>query len=89
MTITGDGYFRVGLGDGDYEVYFTRSGNFYRSDEGDLVTADGLFVDEQPVSSDEITFIRAVEVPGSCKVHFIISVSQSDTEIAVSCNSHV
>ncbi|TWL60532.1 Flagellar basal-body rod protein FlgG [Bacillus paralicheniformis] len=44
MTITGDGYFRVGLGDGDYEVYFTRSGNFYRSDEGDLVTADGLFV---------------------------------------------
>ncbi|MDE1382181.1 flagellar basal body rod protein FlgG [Bacillus paralicheniformis] len=41
MTITGDGYFRVGSGD---EVYYTRSGNFYRSDEGDLVTVDGLFV---------------------------------------------
>ncbi|MEC1260873.1 flagellar basal body rod protein FlgG [Bacillus swezeyi] len=41
MTITGDGYFRVGTGD---ETYYTRSGNFYLSDEGDLVTVDGLFV---------------------------------------------
>ena len=41
MTITGDGYFRVGTGE---EEYYTRSGNFYLSDEGDLVTVDGLFV---------------------------------------------
>ncbi|MDI3412269.1 flagellar basal body rod protein FlgG [Bacillus sonorensis] len=41
IAITGDGYFRVGTGN---EISYTRYGNFKLSDEGDLITADGLFV---------------------------------------------
>ncbi|MFN2746232.1 MULTISPECIES: flagellar basal body rod protein FlgG [Bacillus] len=50
LAITKDGYFRVGTGD---ETYYTRYGNFTLTDQGDLTTADGLFVltaDDQKIN---------------------------------------
>ncbi|WP_019242303.1 MULTISPECIES: flagellar basal body rod protein FlgG [Bacillus] len=43
LAISGDGYFIVGAEGGDNASY-TRAGNFYLDNNGDLVTADGLYV---------------------------------------------
>lgn len=41
IAIEGDGYFRVSDGT---NTYYTRAGNFYLDDDGNVVTADGYFL---------------------------------------------
>jgi len=41
LAITGDGFFMVQEGD---EIMYTRAGNFYMDNEGQLVDSDGRFV---------------------------------------------
>lgn len=58
LGISGDGYFIVGTGaingaqpnafTGTPEMNFTRAGNFYLDQQGNLVNSDGLFVIGQP-----------------------------------------
>jgi len=43
MAIDGDGFFQVRRGDG--ESFFTRVGSFRMNDQGQIVTADGYFME--------------------------------------------
>ncbi|RSL33173.1 flagellar basal body rod protein FlgG [Salibacterium salarium] len=54
LGISGDGFFKVG--DGDEGEHYTRAGNFYLDDQGDLVNSDGYYVldeDDNSISIDE------------------------------------
>ena len=44
LAIAGDGYFVVGETGANAQHFFTRAGNFYLDNNGDLVTSDGLYV---------------------------------------------
>lgn len=44
LAIDGDGYFAVQEGTDPNKIYYTRAGNFYLDEEGNLVNGDGLFV---------------------------------------------
>lgn len=59
LSITGDGFFVVREGDTEY---FTRAGNFYFDNNGDLVTSAGMYVLDTegeiinvPIPTDEAT----------------------------------
>jgi flagellar hook protein FlgE len=41
LSIQGDGYFAV---QGDGQTFYTRTGNFYLDNEGDIVNADGYYL---------------------------------------------
>jgi flagellar basal-body rod protein FlgG len=45
MAIDGDGFFQLRRGDG--EMFFTRSGNFRVNEMGDMVSADGFWLEPQ------------------------------------------
>ncbi|WP_158737698.1 flagellar basal body rod protein FlgG [Alteribacillus sp. YIM 98480] len=42
LGISGDGFFQVVDGD---QTFYTRAGNFYLDEEGDIVNGDGLYLD--------------------------------------------
>ncbi|MGE7665009.1 flagellar basal body rod protein FlgG [Ureibacillus composti] len=44
LAVSGDGYFRVAPGNSLSNISYTRAGNFYIDAEGDLVTADGMYL---------------------------------------------
>lgn len=52
LAIEGDGMFQVE--DGDGSTYFTRAGNFYLDDNGDIVNPDGYYLvgieEEEPIN---------------------------------------
>ncbi|MCD7033775.1 flagellar basal body rod protein FlgG [Metabacillus sp. GX 13764] len=41
LAISGDGFFRVGSGT---DISYTRAGNFYMDNSGDIVNSDGLYL---------------------------------------------
>ena len=43
LAIEGDGYYEVGV-DGDGEKYYTRAGNFYLDEEGQIVNSEGFYL---------------------------------------------
>ncbi|WP_026701066.1 flagellar basal body rod protein FlgG [Salibacterium aidingense] len=59
LGISGDGFFRVGDGDGN--EFYTRAGNFYLDEEGTLVNSDGYNIldddgDSITIDSDAQSF---------------------------------
>ncbi|NEU29367.1 flagellar basal body rod protein FlgG [bacterium LRH843] len=44
LGISGDGYFRLGDGGNPQTISYSRAGNFYLDQSGDIVNADGLYV---------------------------------------------
>lgn len=44
LGISGDGYFRLGDGGAPETISYSRAGNFYLDQNGDVVNADGLYV---------------------------------------------
>lgn len=57
IGISGDGFFIVN--DGDLS-YYTRAGNFYLDDYGNLVNADGLFVQGYPAVDGVIDYTLGI-----------------------------
>ncbi|GAK07532.1 flagellar basal body rod protein FlgG [Geomicrobium sp. JCM 19038] len=44
LGIAGDGYFRVSDGGTPAEVFYTRAGDFYRDNNGDIVNSNGYYL---------------------------------------------